>query len=33
LRYITEICKFTLFSPCFWASFHPLISLLVISVK
>jgi hypothetical protein len=33
LWYITELCKFTLFSPCLWASFHSLISLLVISVK
>ncbi len=33
LWYTTKICKFTLFSPYLWASFHPLISLLVIPVK
>jgi hypothetical protein len=33
LRYTLEICKFTFFSPYIWASFHPLISLLVISIK
>ncbi len=28
-----DICKFTLSSPCLWASFHPLTPLLVVLVK